>query len=1233
MNFKTTTIHPPSKKEIRVLRVLILMGLVSIVFFLNTMFQKSQISYFPLYILLMITMLYYCLKYLHEWYHYFSISAEKIPVASKFYTVDILTTYCAGEPFEMLQQTLIAIQNITYPHTAWCCDEADDAEVKKLCLQLGVRHVTRIIKNDAKAGNINNALQYATGELCVILDPDHIPSPDFLDHVVAYFDDPAIGFVQVVQAYHNQKESLVAKGAAQQTYQFYGPMMMSMNSYGTVQAIGANCTFRRSALDSIGGHASGLAEDMHTAMQLHAKGWRSLYVPSILTRGLVPATMSSYFKQQLKWSRGTWELLLTIYPRLFSKFTWRQKIHYASLPFHYLSGFVFLINFLIPVISLFTGFIPLQMDVVSFLLAALPLFSMGVLIRHFVQKWVAEEEERGFHIVGGILQIGTWWIHSIGFIYTLLRKNVPYLPTPKNDHDPLPLSLSLPNIIVGVVSLAAIVYGLWHDYNPYTIFMVLLAFMQILFMLFIFSVSGYTSDNSRANRLLVKLREHTWLIIKTHGFLRTYSLPLAFVVLVLFGFGYWRQQQLPDFLPKPLPGLNVFYRGLHQQSDTGGRSLKGTVFSVAATQNDIAIISFEVPWGKGEKNSLDTANINQVYKLHALPLLAWSLWQNDSLNHIAKDPDVMSRIIAGKYDDQLRSFATQVARLNKPVYISCNTAVAQNKYPLFAQVADKPENYIAAWKYVHDLFDEVGADKVIWIWTPWDSFIGSQYFPGNDYVDWLGLDLTKFSKDKSSVNTNSFDSLYRPFHKLPLFKSGLPVIVTATPGFTKDKEAWWNNAWENIDTAFNEIKSVIVYGENDAPDEKAGIATGLLSVEVILANAPKSAIPIELKKTGTESSVSFVKKIRFPDATKSIVYNKGVYWFQNRHTLNLKIVQADIAAMRKMGINTVERTMPGFYDDNLGKVLDKNGMHLIPRFWVSGSPEAIADDKKMRQQKEKILKTIRKNLNKKYITAWNLGEDVLYTLSNQTFKPDYFHYRQKYIAWLSDLCHQIRLLDTVRPLVMDLHWDINGQKRFHYYKVHVPEINTFMLEADVKFPTGFKKPLENGMAWGKVPVEFWPLVPSMQQSGIIPAWQDVENTAYVALNGLLDLEGRKKQWYGKVDSTWGNNIIAQSPIPDIKILKPARVTHENAGLTYHLLQRKGDGQWRLVNGEEKKMRFEWYLVRKDQYGNTMYIKKIGEGHFFDLTIPSEPQYYLLYVEAISGEDVKVMTSSLNTPLE
>jgi len=153
MNFKPSIISPPTAKEKLALRIMIFIGLFALCFFLYTIFKRENIGYRPLYILLMITLLYYCLKYLHEWYHYFSIASDKKPERTRTYTVDVLTTYCAGEPFDMLEETLTAIQKMTYPHTTWCCDEADDPAVKAMCARLDVRHVTRTVKKNAKAGN------------------------------------------------------------------------------------------------------------------------------------------------------------------------------------------------------------------------------------------------------------------------------------------------------------------------------------------------------------------------------------------------------------------------------------------------------------------------------------------------------------------------------------------------------------------------------------------------------------------------------------------------------------------------------------------------------------------------------------------------------------------------------------------------------------------------------------------------------------------------------------------------------------------------------------------------------------------------------------------------------------------------------------------------------------------------------------------------------------------------
>lgn len=1217
MNFKSTPIAPPTRREKIALRAMILIGYFSVAFFLYTLSDSEQIGNKPLYILMMITMVYLCLKYLHEWYHYFNLSVTPRPTATRQYTIDVLTTYCAGEPFDMLEQTLTAMVNMTYPHTTWCCDEADDPDVKALCQRLGVKHVTRTVKVNAKAGNINNALKQATGELCVVMDPDHIPAPDFLDQVVGYFEDPKVGYVQIVQAYYNQRESLVAKGAAQQTYQFYGPMMMCMNSYGTAQAIGANCTFRRAALDSIGGHAAGLSEDMHTAMQIHAKGWKSIYLPSILTRGLVPATLSSYYKQQLKWSRGTWELLLTTYPRLFTKFTWRQKLHYFLLPFHYLCGIIFFINFLIPVISLLTGYIPLRMDIIHFMLAAFPMLGMAIVIRHYVQKWVAEESERGFHIVGGILQIGAWWVHSIGFIYTLLRKKVPYIPTPKNDNDPLPFVLNLPNVFIAVVSLGAIIYGFTSNYNPYTIFMAVLASMQVLFMLFIFSISGYSRNDGKLYNVAQKIRSKTGLIIFTHGFLRRYSVALAVLLVTVFIFGYRQMQLLPTFVPNPMPGLQVFYQGAHDPAAARQLSVSG-YFS---GHEKPSIVPIYLPTG----TPLPVDSIALLHRHNALPLLSWHPFISEK--NMSGD-SLLKGISAGQFDSLFLPLARQLAQHNKPVFLEFATVHAANYQPDHQQ----PELYKSAWLYVHQLFEQQGAVKVVWVWKPWNPQTADLYFPGSRYVDWLGVDVLDTETLTNATDRQGFYRIYQPFHRQKLFHYGIPVMITAAGTRADDKETWWKSAAANIDTTFHEIHSILVARD---PHGLLNGSSWNPGNKQVLAALPASDFENDIREAALPDPATLAKASnrRLPDTLRGVVYDKGFYWFRNRHTMTKNRLEVDILAMKAAGINTVERSMPGFYDEVLDELLRKHHILQIGRFVSIFGTETLDDAGKLKAEKDKILEVVRKHKDKKNIIAWNLGNDVLFNLENETFNPGNFYYRNKYVTWLNELCKQIRAIDPERPLITDLNWDVHGPHRLAFYQQQVPAIDQYMLVASSKNKPGLKWPLPAKASWGKVPVELWDSLPAVRKSAFIPAWQDLENTDFISLNGLLDLEGRHKQYYRKVLSTWTNQSVAASPVPDIKILRPSVFTKTGLPVQYNIMYREDTSQWKLYRNQQPDLLFEWYLIRVDRYGNTMFIKKAGEGSSITLPIPEEPMFYRLMVEAVKGNDVKMAGTTLNTPLD
>jgi hypothetical protein len=73
--------------------------------------------------------------------------------------------------------------------------------------------------------------------------------------------------------------------------------------------------------------------------------------------------------------------------------------------------------------------------------------------------------------------------------------------------------------------------------------------------------------------------------------------------------------------------------------------------------------------------------------------------------------------------------------------------------------------------------------------------------------------------------------------------------------------------------------------------------------------------------------------------------------------------------------------------------------------------------------------------------------------------------------------------------------------------------------------------------------------------------------------------------------------------------------------------------WKLFNDDERDIKFEWYLVRVDRYGNTMFMNRVGTNQYIELKIPPNPQYYKLYVEAIFDEEVRMVNTTLNTPTE
>ena len=120
-----------------------------------------------------------------------------------------LPTY--GEDLAVLRNTYTHVKAMQWAAgtvDVYVLDDGDRSEVRELATQFGFHYIVRPNRGYLKkAGNLQYAFARTSGDYIVILDADFCPRPDFLRHLVPYFDDPAIGIVQSPQ-YFDSGENL-----------------------------------------------------------------------------------------------------------------------------------------------------------------------------------------------------------------------------------------------------------------------------------------------------------------------------------------------------------------------------------------------------------------------------------------------------------------------------------------------------------------------------------------------------------------------------------------------------------------------------------------------------------------------------------------------------------------------------------------------------------------------------------------------------------------------------------------------------------------------------------------------------------------------------------------------------------------------------------------------------------------------------------------------------------------
>jgi cellulose synthase (UDP-forming) len=377
-------------------------------------------------------------------------------------TVDVFIP-TKNESLSVLRKTLLACNDMKYPHRTVLLDDGDRAEVKVLCEELNVDYLARPSHDGAKAGNLNYALERSTAEFIAVFDADHAPLPHFIDRLIGYFRDDKVAFVQAPQEFYNidsfqHRVDHKKKYIWGEQYLFFSLIQPGRDRWNAAYFVGSCALLRRKALDDVKGFATGsITEDMLTSIKIHGKGWKSVYHNENLAYGIAAETLLPFHIQRYRWGIGGWQVFFKANPLFVRGLSFPQRLCYLASMIYPIEGFQKLIFYATPPIALFTGVLPMQALDINYILHFVPyyviaLFAFNEMGRGFGGNLLLEQFSMGKYAT---------YIHSLGAFF-LRGGRSKFRVTPKGRASARPYLLIIPQAAVLVVSIFAIAWALYE---------------------------------------------------------------------------------------------------------------------------------------------------------------------------------------------------------------------------------------------------------------------------------------------------------------------------------------------------------------------------------------------------------------------------------------------------------------------------------------------------------------------------------------------------------------------------------------------------------------------------------------------------------------------------------------------------------------------------------------------------------------------------------------------------
>jgi hypothetical protein len=242
----------------------------------------------------------------------------------------------------------------------------------------------------------------------------------------------------------------------------------------------------------------------------------------------------------------------------------------------------------------------------------------------------------------------------------------------------------------------------------------------------------------------------------------------------------------------------------------------------------VSVVNRWEHWGLGRGGRIDIKWLARVARAGAFPMITWVPWDPTIPKPEFQQGFLMRDIASGAHDAYIADIASEAAEWDGPIFIRFAQEMNGTWYP-WGKHQNAPDEYIAAWRRVHEIFARTGAGHVTWVWNPSEKNHPESlglWYPGDDVVDWVAVDGYNWDdgnywRDPRGDTWRTLDMVFGPsFDDMGTFvppnkpRMIAEVATTERDGAPELKVAWICDAFRRaLPEALPSVRAVLWFNE------------------------------------------------------------------------------------------------------------------------------------------------------------------------------------------------------------------------------------------------------------------------------------------------------------------------------------------------------------------------------------------------------------------------------------